>query len=100
MSDESLTIADVEQEQAEVFVLSNAHGNCQRQAHLDRDCTTFARTDREPKSFDPAVLHPDKAVCDRCTGRWEPGRVSRPDAYLANRIRKMTTEEKRAWFDE
>jgi hypothetical protein len=45
-------------------------------------------------------LHPDKSVCDRCTGRWEPNRVSRPDAYLANRIRQMTTEEKRAWFNE
>jgi len=98
MSDESLTIADVEQ--AEVFVLSRRGGSCQRRAHLDRTCTTFARTDREPESFDPAVLHPDKPVCDRCTGRWEPGRVSRPDAYLANRIRQMTTEEKRAWFDE
>jgi len=99
MSDESLTIADVEQEQAEVFVLPT-YGTCQRKAHLDRDCTTFDRTDREPKSFETAVLHPDKPVCDRCTGRWEPNRVSRPDAYLANRIRQMTTEEKRAWFDE
>lgn len=97
MTDEPMIIDDVEQEQLFLLPMNGSHRG---KAHLNDDCPAIKRSDNDPRTVVPEVLLDDKPVCERCSGDgWQDG-AEYPDTRLADRIRNMSTDEKREWFND